>query len=906
MAEAEQQLVVQLEARIRDFERNFQKASRVANDNWRGIENRGRTAARNLESTFLSTSNVANAALERMGAGIGSLKGQIGGLASALTGALSINQLRRYVDAWQELRNRIAAAGEAPERVGERASSITDIAIRSRSDVAATGDLYSGLTRSTKELGANQAQVLQATETISKAFMAGGQSAQTAAGAIQQLNQAMSAGKLSGDELNSVLEGAPALARLIAAEFGVSVGQLKKLAEEGKLTSDKVFGAILKGAATIEAEFARTNPTIAQSFNVLSASVQRFWGQLDEATGTSAAISRQILKLGENIDVVMRVAAVAGTALLAMAAPAIARGLYATAAAAGAVSVALSANPIGATVAAISAAVTAVALFGDQVRPITGDLATLADYGSVAFSYIKDAGGQAASLLSAGFAQASQLIAAAMSGVGGSVEGLLSGIKTAVNAIIGSFVAAKDMIVAAWNGVGPAIAEGVIGGLNAVITATERTVNRVIQSINRLIDGVNGIGANVGVSLNRLGEVELGRITNTYAGAGRAAGEAFGNAANAAMGRDYLGNALSSAEGALRRIREQANKTAAEREAAAAKAREEAEARRRSDGTLNNALRRPTGFSDDEGGGGRARRESNFDREIKSLEAAIRQQEMERASIGKTTFEVEKAQMAHKLLEAAERDGTTVTEELRNRIDQLATSYATVKVATDQAREAEKGRQDAMRFFGSSVTSVFSDILAGGKSAERAIESLKKRLIDAAFQAALLGDGPLAKLFGMSASGGAVGGIFGAFGKLLGFSEGGYTGNGGKYEPAGIVHRGEYVMPQEVVARIGVKNLEAIRRGVPGYASGGSVGAIPVPAIPSPPTRGFAGASSGGATVNVSAPVTINANGGTPQQNQDLAERTSREMVNGIRAIVGEELRKALRPNGLFEANWRK
>lgn len=905
MAETEQ-LVVQLEARIRDFERNFQKASRVANDNWRGIENRGRTAARNLESTFLSTSNVANAALERMGAGIGSLKGQIGGLASALTGALSINQLRRYVDAWQELRNRIAAAGETPERVGERASTITDIAIRSRSDVAGTGDLYAGLARSTKELGANQAQVLQATETISKAFTAGGQSAQTAAGAITQLNQAMSAGKLSGDELNSVLEGAPALARLIAAEFGVSVGQLKKLAEEGKLTSDRVFGAILKGAATIEAEFARTNPTIAQSFNVLSASVQRFWGQLDEATGTSAAISRQILKLGENIDVVMRVAAVAGTALLAMAAPAIARGLYTTAAAAGAVSVALSANPIGATVAAISAAATAVALFGDRVTPIAGDLATLADYGSVAFSFIKDAGGQAANLLSAGFAQASQLIAAAMSGVGGSVEGLLSGIKTAVNAIVGSFVAAKDMIVAAWNGVGPAIAEGVIGGLNAVITATERTVNRVIQSINRLIDGVNSIGGNVGVSLNRLGEVELGRITNSYAGAGRAAGEAFGSAASAAMSRDYVGSAIASAEGALRRIREQANKTAAEREAAAAKAREEAETRRRSDGTLNNALRRPSGSSeDDSSGGGRTRRESNFDREIKSLEAAIRQQEMERASIGRTTFEVEKAQMAHKLLEAAKKDGTTVTEELRSRIDQLATSYATVKTATDQARDAEKGRQEAMRFFGSSVSGVFSDILAGGKSAERAIESLKKKLIDAAFQAALLGDGPLAKIFGMSASGGAVGGLFGAIGKMLGFAEGGYTGDGGKYEPAGVVHRGEYVMPKEVVARIGVKNLEAIRRGVPSYANGGSVGDLPVPAIPSPPTRGFAGASSGGATVNISAPVSVNANGGTPQQNQDLAERTSREMVNGIRAIVGEELRKAIRPNGLLEASRR-
>ncbi|MBX9660472.1 MAG: hypothetical protein K2X00_18085, partial [Nitrospiraceae bacterium] len=478
----------------------------------------------------------------------------------------------------------------------------------------------------------------------------------------------------------------------------------------------------------------------------------------------------------------------------------------------------------------------------------------------------------------------------------------LAGIKTALNAIIGSFVAAKDMIVNSWASVGPAIAEGVISGLNAVIAAAEATVNKVIQSINKLIDGVNNIGGNVGISLNRLGDVELGRITNAYAGAGRAAGEAFGDALGNAMGRDYVGDAIASAEGALQRIRAAANKTAAEREAAAAKEREAAEARRRSDGSLNNPLRRPPGTEDDSSGGGRSR-ESNFDREVKSLEAAIRQQEMERASIGKTTFEAEKAQMAFKLLEAAKKDGSTVTDELRTKIDQLATSYAVVKTATDQAREAEKGRQDAMRFFGSSVSGVFSDILAGGKSAERAIESLKKKLIDAAFQAALLGDGPLAKIFGMSGANGAVGGIFGAIGKLFGFADGGYTGDGGKYEPAGIVHRGEYVLPKEVVARIGVKNLDAMSRGVPGFAKGGMVGELPRPSLPSLPVRGLASERMGaGATVSIAPVVTVNANGGDAKQNQDLAERTSREMVNGIRAIVGDELRKAIRPNGMFES----
>ena len=48
---------------------------------------------------------------------------------------------------------------------------------------------------------------------------------------------------------------------------------------------------------------------------------------------------------------------------------------------------------------------------------------------------------------------------------------------------------------------------------------------------------------------------------------------------------------------------------------------------------------------------------------------------------------------------------------------------------------------------------------------------------------------------------------------LAGFAEGGFTGNGGKYEPAGLVHRGEYVMPQETVNRLGVGAMDAIRGG---------------------------------------------------------------------------------------------
>ncbi|WP_157182096.1 hypothetical protein [Methylobacterium sp. WSM2598] len=112
---------------------------------------------------------------------------------------------------------------------------------------------------------------------------------------------------------------------------------------------------------------------------------------------------------------------------------------------------------------------------------------------------------------------------------------------------------------------------------------------------------------------------------------------------------------------------------------------------------------------------------------------------------------------------------------------------------------------------------------------------------------------------GIGSSGAAGAGLFSFIPKLFGFSEGGFTGNGGKYEPAGIVHRGEFVIPADVVKRIGPKYLEALREG---YAEGGLVG-ISTPSIPSARTGGAAA----GTTITVAPQITVQAMGnGTPDQ----------------------------------------
>ena len=108
----------------------------------------------------------------------------------------------------------------------------------------------------------------------------------------------------------------------------------------------------------------------------------------------------------------------------------------------------------------------------------------------------------------------------------------------------------------------------------------------------------------------------------------------------------------------------------------------------------------------------------------------------------------------------------------------------------------------------------------------------------------------LSSMFG----GGLGGGGGGLLGGLLGFDEGGYTGSGGKYQPAGIVHKGEYVMDAATTSRIGIANLDRLR----GYANGGVVGAPQMPAGRAPQRDAQSG---GGDTVNVPINIKVDATG---------------------------------------------
>lgn len=182
---------------------------------------------------------------------------------------------------------------------------------------------------------------------------------------------------------------------------------------------------------------------------------------------------------------------------------------------------------------------------------------------------------------------------------------------------------------------------------------------------------------------------------------------------------------------------------------------------------------------------------------------------------------------------------------------------------------------------------------------------------------------------------GAVGGLFGGstvaagsagayassgFIGQIGFAEGGYTGAGGRLEPAGIVHRGEFVVQKSVVERPGVRPmLEALNQGVAAqFANGGYVVPDSPPAIP---TLGLSqGYADGGyvsspgpvslerfnqnnhttqqnVTFSVSVPVTVQA---APGMNQEQAQQQGQTIGQAVEGAVVRVLQKQMRPGGLL------
>ena len=246
-----------------------------------------------------------NAELGKTPLQLSSLTKGVGGLMSALGVGVGLSEVVQLSDEFNNLEARVRLATESGGDFTHAMASIKDIANTTGSPLSATADLFTKLTTATKELGYSQERVTDLTRTISQAMMVSGGSAESMNAALVQLSQGLASGTLRGDELNSVLEQAPRLARAIAEGIGVTVGQIRALGAEGKITAEAISDALQNQAGQIAYEFEQMPQTVSASMTVLKNSIMGVIGDLDnELSGSSglAGIIQNIARGIENID----------------------------------------------------------------------------------------------------------------------------------------------------------------------------------------------------------------------------------------------------------------------------------------------------------------------------------------------------------------------------------------------------------------------------------------------------------------------------------------------------------------------------------------------------------------------------------------------------------------------------
>lgn len=223
-------------------------------------------------------------------------------VAAALTGYLSASMVASYSEAWTELNNKLSNSVRASESLIDVTQRVFDISQATRSSLDATATLYARLERGTREYNTSAADLAKLTSIINQGFIVSGATAQEAENAIIQLSQGIASGVLRGEEFNSVAEQGSRLMVALADSLGVSIGQLRKMAAEGKLTTDVVVKGLLSQGDAIGKEFAKTTRTMSQAFQEAGNNLTKFLGENTTIKASINVFSDAVITASKSLD----------------------------------------------------------------------------------------------------------------------------------------------------------------------------------------------------------------------------------------------------------------------------------------------------------------------------------------------------------------------------------------------------------------------------------------------------------------------------------------------------------------------------------------------------------------------------------------------------------------------------
>lgn len=244
-------------------------------------------------------------------------------LAGYMAGLVTVGAAISKMDTYTGLQNRLKLVTNNQIELNKATEDTFRIAQKTYSAWDSVLQVYQRFSDNAKTLNLTMDDTARLTETVSKAVAISGASAAAADAALVQFGQALASGTLRGEELNSVMEQTPALAKAIAQGMGITVGELRSVAAEGKITSQEIVKALRNVEKDVDALFAKTDITIGQSLTLLNNEITKFVGESGKGSGAAQVLAGTIQTLAGNLDVLTSAMMVGGAYWLGTYIPAI-------------------------------------------------------------------------------------------------------------------------------------------------------------------------------------------------------------------------------------------------------------------------------------------------------------------------------------------------------------------------------------------------------------------------------------------------------------------------------------------------------------------------------------------------------------------------------------------------------
>ena len=254
---------------------------------------------RSLKTDLNKTNKEISNSVNNLSAGFSNLAKNI---TLALTGGALGAGFVAITSKFNDLENRIALVTGRTDDLVLVQEQLIKISAKTFNSLDGSVESFNRFGLALRDAGVETNTLLAVTENVQKAIAISGGSAASTSAAIYQLGQGLSAGALRGQELNSVLEQAPRIATAIADELGVTIGELRKVAEEGGITTKVVLNSLLNQGSTINDEFDRINPSISKASVVFLDAVTNYIGQLDKGLRLSQTVATGILKVSGSLN----------------------------------------------------------------------------------------------------------------------------------------------------------------------------------------------------------------------------------------------------------------------------------------------------------------------------------------------------------------------------------------------------------------------------------------------------------------------------------------------------------------------------------------------------------------------------------------------------------------------------